>query len=154
VDPISNFLQVRSDGKLVPAGMKVEEMLARGWVPSRVIALKWTYQGRPVEFSAPDGVHGILVQGGNFVAAIVDDDDTGQNSHLLVLSASGSVHGRLTNEVSVAGQTVQGRFCWFEPPMAPGADTLGAIFQGGAERTYRCDVDARRIEITRVQEGR
>jgi hypothetical protein len=154
VDPISNFFQVRSDGKQVPAGMKVEEMLARGWLPSRVIALKWTYQGRPIEFAAPNGVHGVVVPGGDFVAAIVDEGDTNDSGCLLVLSANGSVHGRVANEVSVSGKTVHGRFCWFEPPLAPKADVLGTVFQGGSTNMYRCDVDARRLEITQIQEAR
>jgi hypothetical protein len=144
---ISNFIQVRADGKVVPAGMTVKEMLAKGWLPAKVVALRWSCREAPIQFMAPHGAHGILVPGGDFVAAIVDEDENGINSLLTILSADGFIYGQLQNRLVVSGSNVDGHFVWFEPAMAPGQDRFGAVFQTDIAGLYRCDIDARELSI-------
>lgn len=147
---ISNFLQIRTDGKIVPAGMTVHEMLSRGWVPSKVVSLRWSSSEADVEFPALHGVHGIPVPGGNYVAAILDEDDSGINSRLVVLSPDGSVHGRLQNKLVESGLNTGGRFIWFEPAMNPGVDRFGVVFQTDTAGQYRCDIDARGLALLSI----
>lgn len=139
---VSNFVQVRADGKHIPAGMAVAEMLALGWSPSKVIALRWADDGTPIEAAAPQGIHGIVVPGAAFVAAIFDEDASGTNSQLQVLLPDGTVLGRLPNRLTVSGSEVVGHYAWFEPAMEPGTDRFGVVFQAQEGGSYRCDVDA------------
>jgi len=53
---VSKFEEVRADGNVIPEGMTLEDMHARGWQPCKVIALRWTYDGKLIEFSAPHGI--------------------------------------------------------------------------------------------------
>lgn len=145
MEQISNFVGMRADGKEVPSGMTATEMLALGWSPSKVLAVRWLHAGVPVEFAHADGVHAMVVSGGNFVAAIVSDD---MNSRLIVLSADGSVHGELSNRLTVSGQVIEGYYGWFEPAMSPGKDKFGSIFQTEAGSSgIRCDIDASAPEV-------
>jgi hypothetical protein len=153
---VSNFEQVRADGNVIPAEMTVREMLALGWGPAKVVALRWSHDGKAVECAAPNGVHGIAVPGGNFVAGIVDEDASGAKTQLVVFSPDGSKRGALDNRLRVlgTGAEVNGRFGWFEPAMSPEADKFGAIFQAGAEGDFRCDIDAgdlRILAVTRIR---
>jgi hypothetical protein len=151
---VSKFEQVRADGNVIPAEMTVTEMLARGWGPSKVVALRWLHDGKAVECAAPNGVHGIAVPGGNFVAAIVDEDTSGADTQLVVLSPDGSKRGALDNSLRVAGGGVDGRYAWFEPAMSPGTNKFGAVFQAGSAGEFRCDIDAgdmRVLSVTRIR---
>lgn len=147
---VSNFVQVRADGKQVPAGMTVAEMLAQGWAPSKVVALRWEDDGAPVEAAAPHGIHGIVVPGAAFVASILDEDGSGTNSQLQVLSPDGAVQGRLPNRLTVSGSEVVGHYSWFEPAMEPGTDRFGVVFQAQDGASYRCDVDASEPRLLRA----
>jgi hypothetical protein len=139
---VSNFVQVRADGKLVPSTLTVKEMLALGWTPSKVVALRWTHDGKEVEVDAPYGVHGIVVPGANFVAAVHDEEEADRHGRLMILSPNGSVYSELENRVSVFGHEYNGRYGWFEPAMTPRIDTFGAVFQTDGQGDLRCDVDA------------
>lgn len=145
---VSDFVQVRADGNVVPASMTVKEMLALGWGPCKVIALRWIHDGKAVEVAAPHGVHGIVVPGGNFVAAILNEDESGAISLLTVLWPDGSVHGKLENRLRHAGLEVDGRYGWFESAMTLSTDTFGAVFQAADEGTFRCDIDARALRLS------
>jgi hypothetical protein len=151
---VADFEQVRADGNVIPAAMTVREMLARGWGPAKVIALRWTHDGNPVEYAAPNGAHGIVVPGANFVAAILDNDLSGANTRLAILSPNGAMHGTLENSLPLTGIEAEGRYGWFEPAMTPGADTFGVVFQAGAAGEFRCDVDARDLRVLTVAQVR
>lgn len=147
---VSNFEQIRADGNVVPAAMTVTEMLARGWGPSKAIALRWFRNGDAVEYAAPNGIHGIAVPGGDFVAAILEEDSSGTNSWLTILSPDGSIRGKLENNLKHAGVDTDGRFVWFEPAMEPGVNKFGVVFQTAAQGEFRCDIDARELRVLTV----
>ena len=126
----------------MPAGMTVTEMVALGWSPSKVVALRWEADGAPVEAAVPHGIHGMVVPGAAFVAAILDEDGTGTDNQLRVLSPDGAVRGTLPNRLTVSGTDVVGHYAWFEPAMEPGTDRFGVVFQAQDGGSYRCDVDA------------
>lgn len=147
---VSNFEQVRADGNVIPAAMTVSEMLARGWGPAKVVALRWSHAGKAVEYAAPCGAHGIAVPGGNFVAAIVDADASGTNTQLVVFSPDGSKRGVMGNRLRIAGVDTGGRYGWFEPAMGAGTDKFGVVFQASSEGEFRCDIDARDLQVLAV----
>ena len=147
---ISNFVQVRTDGKHVPAGMTTAEMLALGWTPSKVLALQWNAEGRAINAAGPYGIHGIVVAGGNFVAAIVDAEASATNTQLEIRSPDGSVHACLENSVAALGREFKGCFQWFEPAVHPGIDKFDAVFQTEAEGAFRCEIDALEARVLSV----
>jgi len=147
---ITEFMRVRADGNLVPSEMPVEAMLARGWGPCSVIALKWTFDGKEVEVNAPKGIHAIVVPGGNYVAALHNDDKSNPTNNLLVLGKDGSVHGKVESGIWESGQYYSGTFDWFEPAIIPAADTFGVVLQTNDQRAFRCDVDACTASLIRA----
>lgn len=147
---VLNFEQLRADGNVIPAAMTVTEMLALGWGPSKVVALRWSHEGRAVEYAAPNGAYGIAVPGGQFVAAILDEDPSGTASRLVIFSADGTECGALENSLSLNGIRTAGRYVWFEAAMTPGADTFGVVFQTATEGEFRCDVEARDLHVSAV----
>jgi len=151
---VSNFLELRADGKSIPAGMDVQGMLDLGWGPSKVIALKWTLGERQIDFEAPHGVLGAVVPGAQFIAVMVRNDEADQIRRLTVLNADGSVHGRLDNQLRVGDAMVDGRFGWFEPPMTAGPNTFGAVFQTSAGDDLRCDIGADSLSVLRIARTR
>lgn len=144
---ISDFSQVREDGKVISIGMTVRDMLAKGWMPSKVVLIKWEHCGELIHFSAPHGVHAIPVSGGEFIAAILDEDTNNSNARLTILSANGSIHGGMENRLMDSGRYVSGRFVWFETAMIAENDQFGVVFQSDFGESYRCDVDARHLLI-------
>jgi hypothetical protein len=134
--------------------MTVKEMLDLGWTPSKVIALRWVCDGAEVEVAAPHGIHGIVVEGANFVAAIRDEPETNAECRLVIFLPDGNMHAVLENRLSVSGREYNGNFSWFEQAMTPPIDTFGAIFQSDRQEELRCDVDAsgaRVLNVTRVR---
>ena len=148
MDQIVAFAQVRTDGKLVPSDMTVEEMAALGWGPSKVVALRWIYRGEQVTIDGRVGVHGIVVPGANFVAALLGGDETHPNRYLVIFSPDGSVHGKINGPISISGREHRGTFGWFEPAMTPAPNMFGAVFQTDRQAALRCDVDASRPALT------
>lgn len=147
---VSGFVQVRADGKQVPAGMTVQEMLALGWSSSKVVALRWHHDVAPVEVARPQGIHGIVVPGADFVAAICDEEGFDAGGQLQVLSSDGAVRGRLPNRLTVSGFEVRGQYVWFEPAMRPESGRFGVIFQSHDGVSFRCDVDASTPKLLHV----
>ena len=147
---ISNFVQVRADGKLVPASMTVNEMLSLGWTPSKVTGLRWRNDSTVVGFEWPQGVHAVVVPGENFVAAILDGNESDADSRLVVLSTDGSVHGNVESCLSASGVDLEGHYSWFEPAMEPEIDKFGAVFQDKGGSLFRCDIDARQAMLLKI----
>lgn len=147
---VSNFVQVRADGKCVPSSMTVKEMLDLGWTPSKVIALRWVCGGMEVEVAAPHGIHGIVVEGANFVAAIRDEPETNAECQLIIFLPDGNLHAELENRLSVSGREYNGNFSWFEQAMTSHIDIFGVVFQSDNQEEFRCDVDARGPRVLNV----
>lgn len=147
---ISEFVQVRADGQLVPANMAVNEMLSLGWMPSKVIGLRWKHDDAVVEFASQQGVHGVVVPGENFVAAILEGSESGTASRLVVLSADGSMHGSLESQLPVSEAGLEGHYSWFEPAMEPETDKFGVVFQEKGGGSFRCDIDARKPGLSKI----
>lgn len=147
---ISNFVQVRVDGKLIPQGMTVKIMLELGWQPAKVVALRWDWGSQQIEFAPPRPLHATVVRGQTFVAAIMEGELASQAGRLVVVNPDGSIHGSLDNRLDVAGQTSAGQFGWFEPAMTAGANIFGAVFQTSAGDDLRCDIDANEVKVLRT----
>lgn len=149
---IVNFVQVRADGKLIPASMAVREMLALGWEPSKVVALRWTHDGQQIDVKSPSGIHGVVVPGENFVAALCGQDELNLDGEVTIFAPDGSMHGKIGLPIAVSGHIFRGTFSWFEPAMAPRVNAFGAVFQTDQQTTLRCDIDASALALTNVIE--
>lgn len=150
MNQIVDFVQVRADGRPVPSTMTVRDMLALGWEPSKVVALRWNHDNREVEFEGADGVHGIVVPGANFVAALVGGDEATASGRLIIISPDGSIHGEIGSPTSISGRDVRGAFGWFEPAMTPRTNTFGTVFQTDEQAAFRCDIDANEPALIRA----
>ncbi|MCA3696515.1 hypothetical protein [Aquidulcibacter sp.] len=149
---IVNFVQVSADGKLIPASMTVRDMLALGWEPSKVVALRWTHDGQQVDVEIPRGIHGVVVPGENFVAALCGADELNLDGEVTIFAPDGSMHGKIGGPIAVSGHIFHGTFGWFEPAMDPKANTFGAVFQTDQQTTVRCDIDASALALTNAIE--
>lgn len=144
---VSDFAQVRADGKTIPSSMSVKDMLALGWEPAKVTELKWHYNGDEIEISTPNGIHGIVVNGGNYIAALYGGEDVNLSNRLIILSPDGSIHGTIENCINDSGHSYRGAYRWFEEAMILSTDTFGVIFQTDEQTAFRCDVDARAASL-------
>lgn len=151
---ISNFSEVRADGRTIPSTMTVNDMLAAGWESSKVIMLKWTQEEEPVEIYGKYGVHGIVVPGGNFVAAIYEEGETDKFTKLAILLPDGSIHGELKNSITISTRKIYGCYKWFEPATNPRTNTFGVVFQTENDGDFICDVDANTLCAVSVIRGR
>ena len=147
---IANLVQVRADGKVLPTSMTVNQILALGLPPCKTTALRWINAAKLIEVSAPHGVHGIVVTGDRFVAAIFAEDEQGASTRLAILSPDGFELGTLANEVEVSGRRFSGHYDWFEPAMVDMPSTFGVVFQTETKGALRCDIDASDRRVSRV----
>jgi hypothetical protein len=108
---ISNFVQVRADGKLIPPTLAVREMLALGWEPSKVVALRWTHNGQQIKVELSGGIHGVVVPGENFVAALCGENELSLDGEVTIFAPDGSIHGKIGGPIAVSGHDVRGTFC-------------------------------------------
>lgn len=150
MNQITNFAQLRADGRVIPAAMTTSEMLALGWKPSKVIALSWVYCNRQIKVEEHDGIHGILVPGGNYIAALLNTKKSDRKEDVVVFSPSGSIHGIIGSPIYFSNSDFYGAFSWFEPAMEARVDTFGAVFQTDRQTTFRCDIDARVPVVTKA----
>ena len=150
---ISNFEEVRRDGKVIRASMPVNDMISLGWEPCKIVSIRWTCEGGKVEYSAPDGILATVVPGANFVAAIITDNPSA-NSRLIILRPDGSIYGTVANAVNIAGHHARGVFRWFEDARQKGVDKFGVIFQTEFLSDFWCDVDARALRLVATGESR
>ena len=140
---VEQFSQIREDGILIPSGTKVKDMLEQGLRPSKVVGLEWVYNGKVVRVEDNVSLHGIVVPGQHFVAAIL------RCGELNIYNPDGSMLGTLAS-VEFKGSTYHGNFGWFEPALVQRDDTFGVIFQSVEGLTIRCDVSAARLMVSRV----
>lgn len=150
---ITDFVQLRGDGKVVPSSMSVQEMLAQGWGPATVVGLRWMNGAKLVEIRSESGVHGIAVPGGDFVAAIFAGEQ------LKILNNDGAIVGQIPNLLRLPGGIEVGAFGWFEPAMTPADSSVvcrnrfGAAFLS-ALGTFRCDIDAQSMAVVAISQMR
>ena len=151
---VCDFEEVRADGNIIPATMTLEELLASGWGPCKVVALRWSHDGSRIEFHVRGSVLAAVVRGENFVAAMVSDDLSDETERLVILSPDGSEHGAVENRVHFMDRDREGHWSWFEPPSSPSANVFGAVLQTLFDGDFLCDIDASTAQVVAVRRTR
>jgi hypothetical protein len=92
---ISNFLEFRRDGKVIPEGMTSVQMITAGWEPDKVLRLKWDWDGHPIELTSPYGLLSRIVRSREYLAVLEDTDAVGSHAKLSVYLPDGTLRGIL-----------------------------------------------------------
>jgi hypothetical protein len=146
---ISNFLEFRRDGKVIPEGMTAVQMITAGWEPDKVLRLQWDWDGHPVELVSPYGLLSRIVRSREYLAVLEDTDALGYHAKLSVYLPDGTLRGDLANIVEFPeterwpAHTEPGEYLWFETTKSSLPTAVGVVFEvyrNGA--TYRVDIDA------------
>lgn len=151
---ITEFEEVRADGRAIPAAMTVEALLAKNWPRLKVVALRWCSNGTPVGYSALGSVAGIVVAGNAFVAAMTFDGPSAENTRLLILLSNGTEHATVEPHARYMGADRRGYWNWFETAMNPREDVFGAVLSTLDDGDFLCDIDARTAHVLAVRRTR
>lgn len=140
---ISNFKEVRRDGKAIPESMTVDQMAALGWSPERVNAVAWDDDGEAVALHAQHGLLSKLLPDREGVAYLENEDENGLRSTLSVLNADGSVRFVVPNAQVINGSKEAGTYCWYEPARSVPATHFGVVFRLDRNQAlFQIDIDA------------
>jgi hypothetical protein len=146
---ISNFHEIRRDGKVIPDGMTGVQMLAAGWEPDKVLWLRWDWYGHPIELASPYGLLSRVVPNHEYLALLEDTDASGDHATLRICLPDGTIRENFPNILEWAGtadsgaRKEAGEYVWFQTPKSPLPTAFAVVFKvyrNGA--TYRVDIDA------------
>jgi hypothetical protein len=151
---VCDFEEVRADGKIIPATMTLEQLLASGWGPCKVVALRWSHDGSRIEFHVRGSVLAAVVPGENFVAALLSDQTTGPPDRLVVLSPDGTEYRSVAHCIRFMGAERDGRWVGLELPANARSNVFGAIFQSPCDGDFLCDIDASTAQVVAVRRTR
>lgn len=129
---VEGLREIREDGRVIEPGMSVDEMIARGWQPSKVPRLEWTCGERTVVMTDERGFLCRVLPDKSGVAIIV-------GGSARILNADGSLRLDIPQQLSGNGRTYSGHFAWFERPHTDSAIALVLKTDSG---DYRFDIHA------------
>ena len=156
---ISNFQEIRRDGKVIPEGMTGVQMLAAGWQPEKVLWLRWDWFGHPIELASPFGFLSRIVPTREYLVVLEDTDASGDHARLSVYLSNGTFRGSFPNILDIPGigdapaHREAGEYAWFQPPKTSLPTAFAAVFKvyrNGA--TYRVDIDAATGSVLAIEE--
>ena len=150
---IQQFQKIRRDGKVIDESMTPEDMIRAGWMPDKVLVLRWVWYDRTVELRSQFGFLSRIVASRELLAVLEDTDASGQNTVLTVYHTDGSPRMTFQNNVPIAGKPQAGVFASFRSPQS-GVPTAFAVlfdvFYNGAR--YQVEIDAASGNILSTQE--
>jgi hypothetical protein len=156
---ISNFHEIRKDGKVIPEGMTGVQMITAGWEPNKVLYLRWESCGLPVELASPYGFIRHIVPSREYLVVLEDTDEFGDNTRLLVYLPDGTLWRNLPNIVDFSvmarhlWQEEPGHYVWFESTKSPLPTAFGAVFKAYRNNaTYRADINAATGAVLGIEE--
>ena len=146
---ITNFQQIRADGKLLPNDMNIEEMFARGWEPCKVTLIRWDNNGQSVEMKHEGGMLAEVLPSKELIVILIGEelnpksDDMSALNNVSVFNADGSLRHIISNTQEIRGKQEPGSFAWFEKFDSPSKDTIGLVFEPNINRAqYLMVLDA------------
>ena len=156
---ISNFEQIREDGRILQEGMTLQDLQRLGWNIEKIRKLQWLSDGRRVFVGAEYGFLGKVTPSRQYVMAMDFMDPTGHRSQLKSFKADGSLACSIPNDPLVQGEKREGEYQWFEPARVNAPDAIGVVFRftkDGAsyQSDYQLDIDAASGDILGVYEAR
>ncbi len=125
---IQNFRKIRRDGRIIYESMTAQEMISTGWLPDKVIEIRWNNDFGPVSIRAKFGILAKVVSGREYVAALTESDETGLRCTLSIFNGDGECHLSLPNIQKVQGKDENGEFCWFETSRVESLNVFGVVF--------------------------
>lgn len=146
---ITDFQQIRADGKLLPNDMNIEEMFARGWESCKVTLIRWNNNGQPVEMNHEGGMLAEILPSKELMVVLIGEelepksDDMSALNKVSVFNADGSLRYTISNTQEIRGKQELGSFCWFERMDSSDKNTIGVVFEldiNGAQ--YLMSLDA------------
>ncbi len=150
---IQHFQKLRRDGKVIEESMTGEDMIRAGWMPDKVIALRWTWYDRTIELHSQFGFLSRVVASREYVAVLEDSDAAGQRTILSVYQADGTPRIMFQNVVPIAGEPEAGIFASFRSPqsgMPTAFSVLFDVYRNGGR--FQVEIDAASGSILGVQE--
>ncbi|MRD46308.1 hypothetical protein GHT07_03395 [Caenimonas koreensis DSM 17982] len=139
---IRQFVEIREDGRLKPETMTVDEFVAQGVSPKRVVQARWEFDGRTVLIANRFGMHAQVLPERDGVVALYDHGNNPPTCELRVVNGDGSLRMVINNRVHINGSDCPGIFSWFSPPLLSAPGAFGAIFSADSGSMWHLDIDA------------
>lgn len=140
---ITDFESVREDGKVIVEGMTVNQMLALGWEPCRVVDARWRWQGQPLNVANRFGLLAIVVPDRQWLAVLWNKDEAAVEATLYVISGDGQQQVQIPDELLINGQLEPGIYSWFEGFPHDSPSVFTCMFSRRRDQAmYRVDIDA------------
>ncbi|MFK3644170.1 hypothetical protein [Pseudomonas protegens] len=152
---INDFERIREDGKVIDENMTVDQMIALGWSPCRVVEARWRWQEQLLSVVNSRGLLAIVVPDRQHLAILWNDDDTGVAATLYVVSGDRQQQIRIADKLLINGQLEAGIYSWFEqfPQVSPSIFTC--MFSRQRDQAmFRVDIDASTGDIVSIQHSR
>ena len=156
---ISNFHELRRDGKVIPEDMTAVQMTAAGWVPDKVLRIRWDWDGHPIELTTPFGFLSRIVSSREYIAVLEDTDATGDHATLSIYLPDGTLRENYPNIVQFPeterwpAHTEPGEYLWFQTPKSPVPTAFAVVFKVDRNSaTYQVDIEAATGAVLRTEE--
>jgi len=97
---ITEFVNVRRDGRILGEEVGPREFAKLGWKPERTIEVRWKWSGTPVSVKGEHGIWTKIVHGGWYIAALVQlAPDPDRRCRLVIYNGNGSVRHVVPTQV-------------------------------------------------------
>lgn len=152
---ITDFQKVRADGKVIGEGMTVEQMLALGWTPCKVLDARWRWNEQLFDITNPLGLLAIVVPDRQWLAVLWNTDESALEADLYVIAGDRSQQIKIPDQLLINGQIEAGIYSWFEYFIHDSASVFTCMFTRRRDQSlFRVDIDAATGTIISISPSR
>ena len=159
---VTNFEQVREDGKITHPNMTASQIAALSGTIVKVVRAQWVCDEKVVGIDNAKGLSAQATASENHVAILLAEDASWTKTRLQLLRANGALVSEVPDTIEINGTPRQGHWAWLKKPRLSGPDIIGAVFTSVV--TYKdgyhdssendVDLDAATGHILQVYKGR
>ena len=140
---ITDFKEIREDGRVIPESMTREELASQEWPISRIREVRWRDAGKEVQLTNSGGILARILPNRSGVIALFFPEVGGNADRALIYDADGRLRHDLAKP-SIDGVRLSGGFAWLESSEAVPTENVGIVFsRDSRNELIYFDVDPR-----------
>lgn len=159
---ISKIKEIRKDGKMIDESLTLTKLIQMGWLPSKIIEIKWEFDGKTISLKSDYGFLNRVTDDRQHLAVMEDIDPTGAVCEFRIYDGHGKLQRIIPNQIPLRNNERTGMFRNFRPPQVKTPTALGAVFDADADPTgtltdggaWQVDIDSGTGVISNVRETR
>lgn len=138
---ITNFREIRGDGKVIDRSVTIDKMIDLGWMPDKVVRLEWMYDGSSVVIENKFGILSKVLYGENKVVMLLNRDDVHDKKDLVIVDGLGGNERKIPNKLDILGREVVGKFVWFEDAALNLSGCFSVVFEDPDKNLFEIAVN-------------